>query len=225
MITFLLLLFPLALTLYCCWTKEKKDIVPIFCGIMSAVVVCAFKVFFTYSHRIVPFSFSENFIYYLFRLSIFPVCVLYLFFFLIVKDTKEYKVKLFFPLISGFYTIYMPYYIISSSSAIYSGYDLFLRPLLYLSLVCLAAISLHYLRKSILDKNYLFIAISGLLLILALLVPAISDALYAINYNFSLIILIDVFYLVLPGLYLLMVFIFSLSNKMLSDKESAQESE
>ena len=217
MITFLLLLFPFALAVYGIWTKEKKDIIPLFCGVMSAVIFCAIKVFLTYSHRIVPFSFSENMIYYLLRLSLLPVCVLYLLYFFLVKDTSEYKIQSFFPLTAGFYAVYLPYYIISASEAVYSGYDLFWRPVLYLSLICLCAISLHYLYKSIKEKNYLFIAISALLLIVALIVPAISDALYAINYSFSLIVLIDVFYMALTGVYLLMVFIVSLSRKALSE--------
>ena len=225
MITFLLLLFPLALTVYGIWTKEKKDIIPLFCGIMSAVLFCALKVFLTYSHRIVPYSFSENMIYYLLRLSLLPVCILYLLYFFLVKDSSEYKIKSFFPLTAGFYSVYLPYFIISASEAVYSGYDLFLRPVLYLSFICLCAISLHYLYKSIKEKNYLFIAISALLLIVAFIVPAISDALYAINYSFSLIVLIDVFYMALTGVYLLMIFIFSFSKKKLSDNEVLQESE
>ena len=219
MITFLLLLFPVALIVYGIWTKEKKDIIPFFCGVMSAVLFCALKVFLTYSHRIVPFSFSENMIYYLLRLSLLPVGILYLLYFFIVKDSKEYKIKSFFSLTAGFYAVYLPYFIISGSEAIYSGYDLFLRPAVYLSLICMCAISLHYLYKSITEKNYLFIAVSVLLLIVALIVPSISDALYAINYSFSLIVLIDVFYMALTGVYLIMIFLLSFSKKKLSDKE------
>jgi len=215
MLIFLFILFPLALIIYCIWTKEKRDIIPIFSGMMAAVLFCALKVFLTYAHRVVPYDFSENLVYFLLKISMLPILILYFAFFLMVKDSVEYKIKAFFPLISSFYAVYLPYFIVSASSSVYSGYDLLLRPVIYLASICSCAISLKYLYKTFFEKKYIISIINLLLLLLAMLLPAVSDALYAIHYSFAVIIVIDLLFTAMPSAYFIFALIFSFPKKQL----------
>lgn len=198
MIAFLILLIPAALLMYWIWTKEKKDIIAIFCGLISATVFTALKVFFTFSHRLVPYSFSENFGYYLAKYSCLPVLVVFIVFSLVAKDTIEYKVKSFFPLVSSFYMVYLPYSIMSFSSSIYSGYEIFLKPLVYLAMLVQCGLSINSIYRSVISKKILFVIVNILLFIFYLIFPAISDALYAINYKFALIVVFDILFMIVP---------------------------
>ena len=213
MLLFLLLLLPLSLLLYFFWMGQKKDVIAVFSGIISSVLVCAIKVFFTYSHRIVPFTFSENFIFYLCRLSCVPVIIVYAVFFLIVKDSIEYKIKTFFPLIIGFYMVYLPYSILSLSSSIYAGYEIFIKPIVYLAMICMGAFGINYFYKGIVQKKYLLSAAGACFFVVYLMIPAVTDALYAINYSYPLIILWDSIYIAIPLVFVLFFFIKSFFTK------------
>ena len=54
------LLLPLLLAAYCIYKKDKHIIPAIFLGIIVAVLVCGFRAFFLYAHRIVPYSFEKS---------------------------------------------------------------------------------------------------------------------------------------------------------------------
>ena len=106
MLLFLFIVLPLSLVVYYLFNKERKFFCPMLVGALCAVLLCAFKVFFTYSHRLIPVSFSENFAYYLLNQSGAPLCGVSLIYFLITKDSLENKINAFFPLISAFYAVY-----------------------------------------------------------------------------------------------------------------------
>ena len=219
MITFLLLLIPFALALYCMWVKDKRDIIPAFCGFISAVLLCAIKLIFTFPHRVIPFSFAENVTFYLVKLSLLPPVVLFLVFFFIVKDTVLYKVSAFFPLVASFYMVYLPYSIISYSGAIYSAYELFAKPLVYLAMISGLAIAVKCIYNSIISKKYLFTVVAVVFTSVYLVVPAITDALYAIGYKLGLLIVYDCLYMILPFGWIGFSFIKGIVSKAKASEE------
>lgn len=207
MLSFLILLLPLALAFYLFLNRDLKDVDAVFTGIISSVLLCAVKVFFTYSHRVIPFSFSENFVYFLINQTLIPVVVVFLIFLLFVKEGLKEKMNDFFPLITSFYIVYLPYNVISSTSSVYSGYSLFIKPVLYLSMIIECAISIHYFYNNVIAKRFLIAAINTILFIAYIIIATVIDALYVINYNFSMVVIFSILYAILPLGYLLFLYI------------------
>ena len=191
MLLFLFLLFPLSLLLFCVYRREKRFVPLIVIGAFTAVLICFFRILFTYAHRLVPYSFPENLIYSLTNFSVVPVVLLYGIYFLLTKDSIEVKVAAVFPLLMSFYMIYLPYKIVSASEYFYTGYSLFLRPAIYLSMVMQLSFSAEELFSKLKEKNVPFAIIQGLIIILYLFVPAVCDSLYAIAADFWIVILIS----------------------------------
>lgn len=117
MYTFSILLLPLALSLYCVYTKRKSDTLIIITGVLTGFFVLACKEFFTFSHRIVLYSFGRNFTFLFFREALIPTAVLFTAFFFLSKDTKEFRIQAFFPLLASFYAVYLPYIVITGPEA------------------------------------------------------------------------------------------------------------
>lgn len=198
MYLFLLLLLPASLLCYLFVTKEKKLIVSIFTGLICAVVVVACRFFFSYEHRLISYSFAENFVYSLIKQNFLPLVVMFGVFTLVSKDTIEDKFKNFFPLIISFFTVYLPYCVMSSSEVYYQGYDIFLKPFIYFSMICQIAVSLQYTLKFIQQKKIIFVILNILLILIYAVYPAVSDSLYAIDYNFVIVLIIGIIYSILP---------------------------
>ena len=198
MLLFLILLLPCAFTAYCFIVKDKKIILPSLAGFFSAVIVCACRYFFSYEHRLVYSSFSENFVYYLLKQNFLPIIIVSVLFALITRDTWEYKVKNFFPLMCSYFAVYLPYCVISSSEFYYQAYDLFLKPFIYLAMIIQISICLISLYQSLVNKKIAFVILNVLIILIYLIYPAASDALYAINHGFALILILGIVYTLIP---------------------------
>lgn len=203
MLLFLILLLPITLLAYSFYNKDKKVFFPILAGAFTSVIVCACRFFFTYEHRLIYDSFSDNFIYFILKQNLLPLVAVSLFFGLITRDTWEYKIRNFFPLICAFFAVYLPYCVITSSEYYYQAYDLFLKPVIYLAMVIQISISLISLYQSILNKKIGFAILNILIALVYLFYPAVSDTLYAINSNFALILIIGIVFSLVPFALLL----------------------
>ena len=201
MLLFLFIVLPLALVVYYLFNKESKFFCPMLVGVLCAVLLCAFKVFFTYSHRLIPVSFSENFAYYLLHQSCVPLSGVSLIYFLITKDSLESKINSFFPLISAFYAVYLPYLVVSGTTSVYSGYAIFMKPLVFLAMIVQCALSLRCIFVSVKSKNVVFAAINIVLIVAYMIIPAIIEALYAMNMSFVAVIVLSGVLIVLPVTY------------------------
>ena len=173
-------------------------------GALCAVLLCAFKVFFTYSHRLIPVSFSENFAYYLLNQSCAPLCGVSLIYFLITKDSLENKINAFFPLISAFYAIYLPYLVVSGTTSVYYGYAIFMKPLVFLAMIVQCVLSLRCIFASVKSKKVVFAAINIVLIVAYLIIPAIIEALYAMNMSFVAVIILSAVYVIIPVVHLVL---------------------
>ena len=201
MLLFLILLLPVAFLTYAYIQKDRSIILPSFAGLITGTVVCACRFFFSYEHRLIYFSFSENFIYYLVKQSLLPLLIVTAVYALVSKDTAEYKIKNFFPLMCPFYTVYLPYCVITGSEVYYLPYDLFLKPFIYLAMVVQIALCLNSVYNNIKNKKIVTAVLNSLIIILFAIYPAISDALYSIDFSFALILILGIAYSAIPAVY------------------------
>jgi len=203
MLLFLILLLPAAFFTYAFTIKDRSIILPAFAGLITAVFVCACRYFFSYEHRLIYFSFGQNFAYYLIKQSFLPLFVVSAVYALISRDTMEYKFKNFFPLLCPFFAVYLPYCVITASEVYFQAYDLFLKPIIYLAMLGQITLSLLALYNGITRRKALPIIINCLIILLYAIYPAVSDALYAIDYNFALILILGILYSVVPVVFII----------------------
>ena len=176
----------------------------IFIGLITAVLVCGFRAFFLYSHRIIPLSFATNMIYLLVRQTLLPVLVLYGIFFLISKDTVSYKVEALFPLLISFYMLYLPYTILSTSEKIITSFPLFVKPLLFTVMIFSLALCAKHIEKTISAKKYFCAAIWIIIAIVCIVFPSVVETMYILDMSYFLILVLSgVYSLVLPVLFIL----------------------
>ena len=198
MLLFLFLLLPCAFTAYAFYSKDKKIILPSLAGFFISIIVCACRYFFSYEHRLIYSSFAENFIYFLLKQNLLPLVIVSVLLALITRDTWEFKIKAFFPVMCAFFAVYLPYCVVTASEYYYQGYDLFVKPFIYLAMLMQVSISLISIYQSITNKKIGFAIVHVLIALTYLIYPAISDTLYTINYSFVLILILGIVYTLVP---------------------------
>lgn len=198
MLLFLLFLLPIALITYYVFTKDKKILLPLAASALIAMIVCACRFFFSYEHRLVYDSFSDNFIYFSIKQSLLPLLLVTILFAVFSRDKIEYKVKAFFPTLGAFFAIYLPYCVIAGTEYYYEAYQLFLKPVIYLAMLGQISLCLINALESITSKKIIFVILDILIILVYAIYPAVSDALYAIDYSFALILIIGILYSLLP---------------------------
>ena len=200
----MLLLLPLILAAWCFYKKDPHLIPVIFTGAVAAVLVCGFKAFFLYSHRIIPNSFESNVLYLLVRQTLLPVVLLYGIFFAWSKDKISYKVEAFFPLLISFYMLYLPYTIISTSEGLYTSFPLFVKPVLFVVMIFSLGLSAKHIEKTVKKRKIVFAIIWGLIGIVSVIIPSLLEGMYILDMNYLLILVLSgVYSALLPVLFIL----------------------
>ena len=200
MYLFMIFLLPLILAAYCIYKKDKRIVPVIFVGLIAAVLVCGFKAFFLYSHRIVPFSFGKNVIFLLVRQTLLPVLLVYGIFFVWSKDELSFKIEAFYPLVMSFYALYLPYTIISTSDHVITSFQLFVKPAGFAVMFFSLSIIMRRLEVFISEKKYAFIGIFGALALIYLIIPALLESMYILDVNYFLVLLLSAVYCLLAPL-------------------------
>lgn len=201
MLLFLLLIIPCVLALYCVYTKSTKSLLVMFTGLMVAVIYCAVRVIGFYSHRLIPDSFSSNYIYYLLRYTLIPVISIFVVYILLTRDSWELKFSMFFPLLGTFYAVFIPYKVIAFTQSVYSGYDIFLRPIVYIAMIGQVAFCLYYAYMCFTQKKIAFGILNIIILAVYLLVPAALDSMFALNEKTGIVVLAGLIYSLIPASY------------------------
>jgi len=201
MLLFLLLILPVSLILYLYTTKLTKVAPVILIGFITSVLVCGFRAFVLYSHRVVPYSFEGNFIYILIREYVLPVIVLYLLYFFITKDKVEYKVEAFIPLMLGFYSVYLPYVVISGTDSVYSGFEIFVKPVLIMVMIYQLGFIVQKFYKFLCNRKILLLVLCVIAGLIYIVVPSLLETLYLLKYNVFLLIGGSVLYTVASILF------------------------
>ena len=204
MYLFMFLLLPLVLAAWCFYKKDSHLIPVIFIGAVVAVLVCGFKAFFLYSHRIIPYSFQTNVMYLLIRQTLLPVILVYGLFFVWSKDKASYKVEAFFPLLISFYMLYLPYTIISTSEGIYTTFPLLVKPVLFVVMIFSLGLSAKHVEKTVRNKKYLFSVIWIIIGLVSVFVPSLLEGMYILDMNYFLVLVLSgVYSAALPVLFIL----------------------
>lgn len=199
MLLFLLLLFPLALVAYYVYRKDPKQLLAIVTGLLIGAVVSGISFFFKFSHRVVPYSFALNLTYYIEKMGIITVVVIYGLFFLVSKDSFEDRIGYFDSLMLSCYAVMVPFYVITGNeSSVYPGFAIFVKPLIYLAMIFAAGSLLNTFYKSIVNKKIGIAILSALVMIAVLLVPSLIEALYAISYSYALVLIFSFVYVLIP---------------------------
>ena len=205
MLTFLLLLMSLLLGIYCAYKKDGRNVLVISIGTVVAVLLCTIKSMFFFSHRVVPYSFGMN-LYHHFIQGILPLALLIIIYFLLTKGNFGEKVEFIFPLIASFFMVYLPYFAMNSvESSVYSSYVLFIRPIIYGSMLIYISYCLNYINKFLTNKIILIAMI--LLLIVSLALPVVFDSLYDIGKIVNLVYIFAIIYSVIPVAYSVFLFL------------------
>ncbi len=190
------LLLPLILAALCFYKKDTRRIPVIFIGLIAGVLVCGFKAFVLYSHRIIPYSFSENVVFLLIRQTLLPVALVYGLFCLWSRDTFEFKAESFCPLLLSFYALYLPYTIISTADHIYTSFSLLIKPCLFCAMILILAMLMSKLQISVARKKNGFAVLWSILFLAAVVVPSFIEGMFMMDMSYFLVIILSVIYCV-----------------------------
>ncbi len=180
MLLFTLFLIPCVSLLYLVNSSDKAYRAVFLSGFLSGLLVTICTFIFSFLHRE----------------YVFPLILLYLLFFFLTKEELEFKVRSFFFLECGFFTIYMPYFIIVSCPSSFSIYELFLKPIIWLSMISLSSVFIRSMVISSVGKNKLKFIISILLLAFALFIPPFLNTLWILNW-------LKIVFIVFSSIYIL----------------------
>lgn len=203
MYLFMLLLLPLILAAWIFYKKNPHMIPVIFTGLITAVLVCGFRAFFLYAHRVIPFLFGLNMWYLLLRQTLLPIIALYGIFFAVSKDTISYKVEALFPLLISFYILYLPYTILSTSEKVITTFPLFIKPVLFTVMIFSLGLSAKHIEKTIRAKKYFFTAVWIIIALVSIVFPSVTETMYLLDMSYFLILVLSgVFSATLPILFI-----------------------
>ncbi len=198
MFIFSFIFLPLLLVWFCFDYKSQKLVPIISIGVIVSIIVCACQAFFTFAHRVIPYNFADNYFYLLFRQTVLPLVIVYGVFFLISKDEVQFKVDSFLPLLLSYYSIYLPYVIITTSEGLYSWFVLFFKPILFGAMLIQTAISIRYFYKFLIDKKVAMIIILVIISLLYISLPAVFETMFLIKMQTTLVIIFGVIYSLVP---------------------------
>lgn len=200
MLIFTFLLLAMLLVSYCLFKKGKKVVPVIVTGVLAAVLVCSFKTLFLFAHRVVPYDFASNYLYLVFRQSLLPVIVLYGVFFCFSKDTLEYKAEAFFPLELSFYAVFLPHIVVSTSEGLYSGFSLFVKPLLFACMLIQLGILVRWAFNCLKNHKIVMMILLLLAAVVYACIPAVFETMALLKWNEVVLIIGCIVYCVIPVL-------------------------
>lgn len=144
-------------------------------------------------HRVPLYSFGSNFSYYASREYILPIVLLFCVYFFVTKDDFSFKARAFFPLSLGFLSVFVPYITVSAKQSAFSFYELFAKPVIWLSMV----IFLKNLVVRLFSSGTgikLSVIMYSVLVAFVLFVPPFINALWIVNWLNVLSVITGLFY-------------------------------
>lgn len=195
----MMILIPSVLVFYCIKSRDKAVVAVASAGAFAGFAVCVFLALFASLHRIPEYSFSSNFAHYALKEYILPLAVIYAVFFLVTKDEFSFKTKSFFPLSAGFLSFFMPYIIIVSNDSVFSFYELFMKPSLWLSMIIIASGIVPRLFKAGAEKNYRSLSFFSVVLAFVIFFPPFLNSLWILNWMKPVFVVLSVLYILLAA--------------------------
>lgn len=145
-------------------------------GLGSAYVVIA--IFFGSEYRIVPADFFKNFSGIFLHDSFMPAIIVTALFFLLSRDSFQFKVNVLFLVLSGFYVMYIPFRILFRSGA-FSSFILFYKPILLACFVLGFSFAIRLFYRNLKGaKNVLMFILPVLLGLCCTMAPALAEVVW-----------------------------------------------
>lgn len=178
MYIFLVSFLPLVFILFSLNAKDKNYFASGLWGLFAGILHTFFAVIFTRNHFVFKFSLFENTFYFLLNEYFLPCIVWVILYILITKDDFSFRLKSVFIFEIGFYSIYLPYFVIFSGNISFSFYELFFKPVIVLSMILITKILLDLSVKLIEDKKIKRSSVIVFPLILNSLIPSFLEAMW-----------------------------------------------
>ena len=179
---------------------------PALTGLLVAIITCFIKEFFIFYSHIATSNFIAHFAYLSARDSIIPLTVLSLIFMLFSKDDADYKAESVLPLALSFFTVYIPYFIITGKEP-QAMFLLIVKPILFIALGFITSAILKRMFAFMNDKNSSLTAISIFLTVIALVIPSLIETIWYYNINAFIWIISSIIYVaaamtlrIMPGI-------------------------
>lgn len=174
----------------------------VFIGALAGILVSGGTAVLSYMHRVPEYSFMSNFFYYLLKEYVLPLVLVYALYFFCTKDDYEFRVKAFFPVMASFFAIYMPYCTIASTTAAFSFYLLFVKPVVVLSMIFLCSDIAYQIYTGAVEGSKKKIILNSVAALVVLAVPVLLETMWL------MVMLLPVVYIaaVLYGMIALVLF-------------------
>ena len=193
MFLFTVILIPATLVFYCVSVRDKMIVAVSLGGIFGGFFVCICTCLFPFRLRVRFFWLGSNFSYYASREYILPIVLLFCVYFFVTKDDFLFKARAFFPLSLGFLSVFVPYITVSAKQSAFSFYELFAKPVIWLSMV----IFLKFLVVRLFSSGTgtkLSVIMYSVLVAFVLFVPPFINALWVVNWLNVLSVITGLFY-------------------------------
>lgn len=155
--------------------ERTSYLYPLIWGFLAAVLVCTTKSLFIFSNKIWTTSFILEFLNLFFKEAFLPCVILSALAYFFSKDDISYKIESFLPLMIAFYTVFTPYRVFTSNEKL-SLFPLFVKPVIYISMICFIASIMHKIYSMQLNyKQRKFWLIAGIALLLSF-IPGMIEA-------------------------------------------------
>ena len=172
---------------YYCSNCDDKALIPVGAvGFLSSALLCALRAFFAFAYRTPQAGFFSNYIYFLFAYSLLPIAAVYVLFFCIVKDDVLFRIRAYFPLLCAFFAVYIPYTTLMGNRAVYSGFELFCKPVLYAAMIVASALCVRYAYHAYIRQAQSRAIAWIILFIVVLFVPAVIETLWFVGFSIAL---------------------------------------
>ncbi len=126
---FAVFFLPCILVLYFINHANRGKVYSVLLGLGCGAAYVVFAILFGSEYRVISVNFFKNFSWLFLQEAFLPTTIITILFFLLFRDSFQFKVNVLFLVLAGFYTLYIPFRILFRSGA-FTAFTLFLKPIL-----------------------------------------------------------------------------------------------
>ncbi len=200
MFAFLFLAVPAFLVFYCItdnhFENKKSFIPPVLFGFLIGLFYITIKEFFIFNSKLNTASFFSTAAIFFMHKEFIPMAICTVIFIIFSKDSAQYKISAISPLFYSFYSVFIPYEVISHGEKT-SFFCIMILPLFAISAVLIFMELLNLSFKNFKNKKTPSAILFIVLAVISSFVPAIEYAIWYFKIsNFLLIFIAIIFFLV-----------------------------
>ena len=172
---FAVFFLPSILVMYFMTHVNRNKFFSVLLGLGFGAAYVVFAILFGSEYRLVPADFFKNFSWIFLQDSFLPAIIVTALFFLLSRDSFQFKVNVLFLVLSGFYVLYIPFRILFRSGA-FSSFILFFKPILLACFVLGFAFAIRLFYKNLKGaKNMLMFILAVVLGLFCAVAPALAE--------------------------------------------------